>query len=282
METISAQSYVDNIIEQYVPNEFTGLWGQLRDEMKLAYSLSGKQGKKQLNNSFGNLIRQVEAGEKTPSELLELVAKTSGGPAKMNELMRAVGTENQIKFERGLVKELYTSKTISDKNLGLAIQRIKKLGLITPEGRHMKSMLSNLDNAFNTDDFADLVSQMLTDRNAAASRGGTNALTASIIKKIEYSTMANIWDNYVKKNVFAWTDQSKWLRKMDRIVKAVKEGHNTISTVPELTDDMYKSFRATIRESVEEGLTREVDELERVMAESTSNPTAAEVLDVTE
>lgn len=252
-EAIEGTRLIDSIIEANLPNEFSGLWRNLKDELALAYATKGANAKSKMNNVFGTLLSNVRSGEETYSHILEKLAKASGGPDKLNQILKAVGTDKAKEFELGLIKEIYSSKGM---HLGETLERMKHIGFITPEGRNMQKQLRQLDEAFSSFDYYKVIADALAGSNIE----GTS-ITANLISKFKYATMANVWD-YIKPYVPIITKDADFLRHTRRVMSSI--GKADIPSIKGLSPEavnMYKGFQGVVRESIESTIRKELDYL---------------------
>jgi hypothetical protein len=254
-QAIDGREYIDSIIKVNMPDEFASTWDKLRSELSLAYSTKGANAIASRNNKFGELLSQVNKGERTYTSILNDIAKASGGPKKFKELMQAIGTDKQVEFEKGLVSEIFNSK---NNNLGKTIEQMKHLGFITPEGKNLNRELRLLDEAFSSDDFYKIAADMIESGKVSDS----TAITANLLSKFKYSTMGAVWD-FLKK--YAPTDKGKFLRHMNRVTKAIVRAKPEIVGIKEITPEMYNGFQKVIRESIEQTINKEILELEKTL-----------------
>ena len=252
-QTIDGKQFVDSIITNHMPEEFSPLWSKLKDELSLAYSMGGKNTVAARNNTFGKLLTEAGKGTRTFESILKDIAGASDGPKGMKDIMKSIGSDKMVEFEQGLIKEIYSGNM---DNLGKTITRLKNIGFVTPEGKTLKRQLRQLDDAFNADDYYKIVADVL---DGNKSIDGTS-ITANLLSKFKYSTMAHVWD-YLK--VLSPTQQGQFLRHMRRVTTAIKKAEPTIKGIDGVTPEMYKDFSKIIRSSIEKSINDEIGGLEK-------------------
>ena len=252
-QTIDGKQFVDSIISNHMPEEFSPLWSKLKDELSLAYSMGGKNTVAARNNTFGKLLTEASEGTRTFESIIKDIAGASDGPNGMKDIMKSIGTDKMVEFEQGLIKEIYSG---SMENLGKTITRLEDIGFVTPEGKTLKRQMRQLDDAFNADDYYKIVADIL---DGNKSIDGTS-ITANLLSKFKYSTMAHVWD-YLK--VLSPTQQGQFLRHMRRVTTAIKNAEPTVKSLDGVTPEMYRDFTKIVRSSIEKSINDEIGGLEQ-------------------
>lgn len=253
--TMEGGKYADSLIEANLPAEFKPLWGKLKDELRISYAMQGRNVKKEMNNVFGELLTHARDGERTYESILDSLANASGGPNKFKQLRAAVGSDKMVEFEKGLIREIYHNKNL---NLGKTIDRLKHIGLITPEGKKLKAQLKAVDTAFSSDDFYSVVGSMI-----ASNRFSDGAsITANLLSKVKYSVAGASWSWLRQLSPFS---QGQWIRHMKGVVKSINKSAPTVTELKKANPAEYANFERVVRNTIENTITRELGELSEIL-----------------
>ena len=252
MVDIDAQKFIDNLITDNMPENFKPLWETSRAELALSYAMRGGNKKADVNNAFGTLLSEagkpIDTRAMTYSDILDKIAKTSGGGKEMNQMLKTIGSENMEKFEKGLVSEIYRGGDIT---LDKVLKQLDHVEMTTPEGIRLKKNLKMLDKAFSADDFY----QVAAEAWRASDRDGT-AITANLLSKLKYTVMGQVWTKVAKK--FLPTQEGQQLRHLNRVIKAIKESKPIVKDIGNLTPVQASEFEGVIRESIQSTIDAEI------------------------
>lgn len=253
MQTIDAQEFIDTIITNNMPENFKPLWEASAKELAISYAMRGGNKRADANNIFGSLLtdagKPIDQRTMTYADMLDKIAKSSGGGKEMNEFLQAIGSDNMAKFEKGLVGEIYQSGDVA---LDKVIKQLEHVEMTTPDGMRLKSNLKALDKAFSSDDFY----QMAEAAWKTNTQDGS-AITANLLSKVKYTVAGQLWTKIFRKWV-PFTQEGKQLRHLDRVIKAIKESKPVVTDIKGLTPEQISEFTPVFRESIQKAIDDEI------------------------
>lgn len=188
--------YLDAQIKKKIGDDAYVVWKDVEKRYASKKLLEGFNKNKDKPHSKGyndfaiSLLKWNDREIETSVLAKQILNADETGYKYFNQLKDAVGPEAMADFEKNIVKELISDKSISFKD---AISNIKDFGFSTVEGNSIKTHLLNLEGMLPEIDARSLLSQVYTRSNKMA------VLTDSLLARVKYNIMGRAWEAIQKR-----------------------------------------------------------------------------------
>ena len=255
--------YVSNLVEGALKQEPEGL--ALYRTMKDIYkevSVFKDSAKAQQSNMIGKILTKLNNKDITyDTAVNDLLALKKFGENPIEELAKVGGANMAQKFENALINNIVSKQ--SNLDYAALAKQVNKIGFITENGKQLKIIINNLNDALKSEKIDDRLRQLVI----GGEYDGTT-ITADILAKAKYTLAGNIW-NRLKSWVLPSAREAKNVGEILKKTGDILQNPNALKSFSKIDDiELRKALNSVTKARVETySKARQAKEYEAVRVE---------------